>query len=290
MGHKILITGSSSGFGKDTVKKLVNNGHQVSATMRGVKGKNAEAAAELTAAGAVVIEMDVTDENSVNTAVAQTIDELGGIDVVVNNAGVGVAGMQEHFTVDDFQKVFDVNVFGVQRVNRAVLPHMRAQGSGLIVYISSCLGRITLPFYGPYNASKWALEGMAENYRAELAGFGIENVIVEPGGFETNFVGNLLQPSDQSRVPEYGDFMNAPAQMGEGFFAALQANTEQRPEKVVDKIVELIEGERGKRPFRSVVDFMGMGDLVGPANAQLEQSMHGLYGNFQMEGMLSMNA
>ena len=108
-------------------------------------------------------EIDVTDEASVESGVASATKQAGGLDVVVNNAGVGVLGLQETFDVDDWKKLFDVNVFGVQRVNRAVLPHMRERGSGLIIFVSSLLGRMTIPFYGPYNASKWALEALAED-------------------------------------------------------------------------------------------------------------------------------
>ena len=195
MANKILITGSNGGFGKLTVETLLKAGHHVAASMRGIDGKNKDAANALRASGAVVVEIDVTSDESVNKGVKEAIDQLDGLDVVINNAGVGVSGMQEHFTIDDWQKLFDVNVYGVQRINRAVLPHLRNQGSGLIIYISSLLGRMALPFYGPYNASKWALEALAENYRIELSGFGIENVIVEPGGFETTFFGNLIPVS-----------------------------------------------------------------------------------------------
>ena len=286
---KILITGASSGFGKMTVTNLLNDGHQVAAAMRGVAGKNAGSAKELEASGASIVEIDVTDESSVESGVAKAIAAMGGLDIVINNAGVGVIGMQEHFTTEDFHKVMDVNVYGVHRVNRAALPHLRSQGSGLIIYISSLLGRMSLPFYGPYNASKWALEAMAENYRVELAGFGIENAIVEPGGFETNFFGNLIQASDQSRAAEYGEFMNAPQQMGEGFGAALAQNPDQKPEKVIEAIVALVNAEKGQRPFRTMVDHMGMGAALAGYNEQLEGVMKAVYGNFQMGDMLSLN-
>ncbi len=290
MSQKILITGSSSGFGKLTVLALLNEGHTVAAAMRGVDGKNKEAATELTEAGAHVVEIDVLSEDSVNTGVASAIEKLGGLDVVVNNAGVGVIGMQEHFTTDDFQKVFDVNVFGVQRVNRAVLPHLRSQGSGLIIYISSLLGRMTLPFYGPYNAAKWALEALAENYRVELSGFGIENAIVEPGGFETNFFGNLIQPSDGSRVEAYGDFMNAPQQMGEAFGQTLANTPEQSPQLVVEAIQQVINAPVGKKPFRTVVDKLGMGEPLKGYNDSLEGVMKGTYTAFGIDGMLAVQS
>lgn len=286
MSQKVLITGSSSGFGKLTVLALLKDGHKVAAAMRGVAGKNSEAAKELAAAGAEVVEIDVLDEASVNAGVADAIEKLGGLDVVVNNAGVGVAGMQEHFTTDDFQKVFDVNVFGVQRVNRAALPHMRSQGSGLIIYISSLLGRMTLPFYGPYNASKWALEAMAENYRVELSGFGIENAIVEPGGFETNFFGNLIPASDTSRAEAYGDFMKAPEQMGQAFGETLANTPEQSPQLVVEAIQHVINAPKGEKPFRTVVDKLGMGEPLLGYNEQLEGVMGGVYGAFGIGDML----
>ncbi|MEM8896150.1 MAG: SDR family NAD(P)-dependent oxidoreductase [Bacteroidota bacterium] len=289
MSSKILITGASSGFGKMTVQALLDGGHSVAAAMRGVEGKNKEAAAELKVAGASIVEIDVTSDDSVNSGVSAAIDQLGGLDVVVNNAGVGVIGMQEHFTIEDFQKVMDVNVYGVQRVNRAALPHMRAQNSGLIIYISSLLGRMVLPFYGPYNASKWALEAIAENFRIELAGFGVENAIVEPGGFETNFFGNLIPASDQSRNESYGEFMNAPEQMGAAFGETLANSPDQKPEKVVEAIVGLVNADKGQRPFRTVVDNLGMGEPIKGYNEQLEGVMKAVFGNFQMSGMLSTN-
>ncbi|HEX8378362.1 MAG TPA: SDR family oxidoreductase [Pedobacter sp.] len=187
MEQKILITGASGGFGKLTAKTLLEKGHQVAAAMRDVKGKNRAIADELSQAEAVIVELDVTNAQSVNDGVAKAIENLGGLDVLFNNAGVGSIGMQEFFTPSDYQRLFDVNVIGVQRMNRAVVPYFRQNKKGLIIYTSSLLGRITLPFYGPYQSSKWALEAMAENYRVELSSFGIENCIIEPGGFPTAF-------------------------------------------------------------------------------------------------------
>lgn len=286
MSKKVLITGANGGFGRLAVNSLLAKGHRVAAAMRGVNGKNAEAAKEIEASGATVIEIDVTSDSSVEKGVAETIEKLGGLDVVVNNAGVGVSGMQEHFTIEDWQKLFDVNVYGVQRINRAALPHLRKQGSGTIIYVSSLLGRMTLPFYGPYNASKWALEALAENYRVELSGFGIENYIVEPGGFETSFFGNLIQPSDQTRTADYGDFMNAPQQMGEAFSEALANNDKQDPQLVADAILTYVEASKGSAPFRTVVDHMGMGEPLKGYNEQLEGVTRGVYAAFQIDGML----
>ncbi len=289
MSKKILLTGASGGFGFLTAKLLTEQGHTVVGTMRSASGKNEDVAKELSSLGVHLVEMDVTIDESVNSGIEQAISKMEGLDVVINNAGVGVSGMTEHFTPEDMQRVFDVNVFGVQRVMRAVLPFLREQGRGTIIQISSCIGRLTLPFYGPYQASKWALEALAENYRTELSGFGIESCIIEPGGFPTTFMENLIQPSDNSRTESYGDFMNAPLALGQAFGEALQNNPLQRPQIVADAIGSLITIPFGKKPFRTVVDHMGMGEPVEQYNQVLHQITEGIYSAFGIEGMLKLN-
>lgn len=287
MTKKILITGASGGFGKLTVLTLLQKGHQVAASMRDINGKNKNVADELETAGAKIIEIDVTDDTSVTNGVKKAITDLGGLDVLINNAGMGVLGMQEFFTPTDFQKVFDINVFGVQRMNRAVVPYFREKKDGLIIYTSSLLGRIALPFYGAYQASKWALEALAENYRVELSGFGIENCIIEPGGYPTAFSDNLLRPSDKSREMGYGDFAKVPEAALQNFENVLKNNPQQDPQKVADAFAELIEKPKGNKPFRTAVDFIGMADLIQKYNEHLEQIMTGLYTNFGTQGMLN---
>ena len=287
MAKKILITGASGGFGKLTVLTLLQKGHQVAASMRDINGKNKNVADELRKAGAKIIEIDVTDDTSVTNGVNSAISDLDGLDVLINNAGLGVLGMQEFFTPADFQKVFDINVFGVQRMNRAVVPYFREKKNGLIVYTSSLLGRIALPFYGAYQSSKWALEALAENYRVELSGFGIENCIVEPGGYPTAFSDNLLRPSDNSREVGYGDFAKVPEAALHNFENVLKNNPQQNPQKVADAFAELIEKPKGDKPFRTAVDFIGMADHIQNYNEHLEQIMTGLYTNFGTQGMLS---
>jgi len=287
MAKKILITGASGGFGKLTVLTLLQKGHQVAASMRDIHGKNKNVADELRKAGAKIIEIDVTDDTSVTNGVNSAISDLDGLDVLINNAGLGVLGMQEFFTPADFQKVFDINVFGVQRMNRAVVPYFREKKNGLIVYTSSLLGRIALPFYGAYQSSKWALEALAENYRVELSGFGIENCIVEPGGYPTAFSDNLLRPSDNSREVGYGDFAKVPEAALHNFENVLKNNPQQNPQKVADAFAELIEKPKGDKPFRTAVDFIGMADHIQKYNEHLEQIMTGLYTNFGTQGMLS---
>ncbi len=288
MSKNVLITGASGGFGNLTVRTLLDNNFNVAASMRNTNGKNETIAKELSSLGAHIIDIDVTNDNSVNKGIQDTIESLGGLDVIINNAGVGVIGMQEHFTTEDFQKLFDINVFGIQRINRAALPYLRKKGSGLIIYISSLLGRISLPFYGPYNASKWAVEAMAENYRVELSGFGIDSCIVEPGGYPTTFMENLMTPSDSTQNESYGDFMNAPKAMFEGFEGALAGNPEQKPQNVADAILNLIQTSPGTRPLRTVVDNMGMGDPINGYNDQLKQITDGIYNAFGMGDMLKL--
>jgi NAD(P)-dependent dehydrogenase (short-subunit alcohol dehydrogenase family) len=287
MSKKILMTGASGGFGVLTVRKLIEKGHKVAAAMRDVAGRNKNTAEELASLGAIIIELDVTNDESVSKGVATAIEKLGGLDVLMNNAGIGSAGMIEFFTTADFQRMYEVNVFGVQRMNRAVAPYFRNQKSGLIVYTSSLLGRISLPFYGLYQSSKWALEALAENYRVELSIFGIENCIVEPGGFPTTFTENLMFPSDSSQAESYVGFMQAPQKMGENFHNVLMNNPQQDPQRVADAFVDLIDKPHGERSFRTTVDFIGMGDHVQKYNEHLGQVTNGLYTNFGIAGMLS---
>ncbi|MEM6897263.1 MAG: SDR family oxidoreductase, partial [Pseudomonadota bacterium] len=244
----ILITGASGGFGKLTVTDLVKAGHRVVGSMRDIAGRNAAAAAEFKAMGVDVVEIDVTDDASVEAGVAKAADILGQVDTLINNAGIGAHGLQENFSADDFRRLFEINVFGVQRMIRAVLPAMRARGDGLVLNISSLLGRVALPFYGPYNASKWALEAMSENYRAELSAFGVDVALVEPGGFPTRFIDNLMQPSSRDRDPSYAEMAEAPKASLEGFEGFLAANPQQNPQLVADAVVAVIGARPGTRP------------------------------------------
>ena len=290
MPKKVLITGTSSGFGKLIANTLLQNGQTVVASMRDIEGRNKNAAGELRTAGARVVEIDVTDDASVQAGVAAANDAAGGIDVLINNAGVGVLGLQEAFTPDDWQRLFDINVFGVQRVTRAVLPSMREQGSGLLIFISSLLGRMVLPFFGPYNASKYAVEALADNYRVELSGFGIDSVIIEPGAYNTGFGESLMMPSDAERLASLGDYANAPAQMMEQFGENMMGDDALDPQWIADAAAKLIDQAAGQRPFRTVVDGLGMGELIEPYNQQHQQLTAGIYAAFGMADMLTLKA
>jgi NAD(P)-dependent dehydrogenase (short-subunit alcohol dehydrogenase family) len=285
---KVLITGASGGFGKLTVNALIRKGHTVVATMRDVQGRNKAVSAELSRLGAHVLEMDVTKDASVEGAVEQALKKVGTLDAVINNAGVGVLGIQETFTPDDLKRIFDVNVFGLHRVSRAVLPTLRKQGNGLLLNISSLLGRITIPFMGPYNASKWAVEALTENYRVELSQFGVDVCMVEPGGYHTTFVDNLVRPSDTARKEALGEVAAASESFLQGFDKALAANPAQKPQDVADAIVKLVETPAGQRPLRTVVDKMGMGDQVQPYNEQLSKLTAEIYGAFGIGHLLQL--
>ena len=286
MSEAILITGTSSGFGRLAVQTLLRKGHRVVASMRDPDGRNQAVSEELASAGAGIVEIDVTDEGSVERGVSAAIEQVGDLGVLVNNAGIGAVGLQEAFTPDDWQGLFDINVFGVQRMSRAVIPHLRRRGSGLLLQVSSLLGRVTIPFYGPYNASKWAVEAMTENYRTELSAFGIDACIVEPGGFPTAFMDRLLRPADGSRDGDYGTLAGAPAQALAGFEQVLASNRQQDPQLVADAIAQLVETPAGQRPFRTVVDRLGMGEPIAQYNDHLARVTQGIYTAFGTEHML----
>jgi NAD(P)-dependent dehydrogenase (short-subunit alcohol dehydrogenase family) len=146
-----------------------------------------------------------------------------------------------------------------------------------------------MPFYGPYNASKWAMEALAENYRIELSGFGVDSVIVEPGGYPTGFMHNLIFPSDSTRNEGYGDMAHAPKQMFESFEGALAQNPAQDPQNVADAIAKLVNTAPGQRPVRTVVDNMGMGTHIDPYNKQLDAIHEGIFNAFGMGDMLKLN-
>lgn len=253
---RILITGSSSGFGRLTAEQLAEKGHTVLATMRGVSGKNRQNALQLQERAKKskwklhVIDLDVTDEHSVEQGVEKAVQIAGGIDVLINNAGFGAFGVTEAFTIEQARQVMEVNLFGVMRMNRAVLPHMRRQKSGLIIYLSSLLGRVVIPFAAIYNASKWGLEALAETYRYDLETFGIQSVIVQPGAFATQFGPNMLQPADQQRAQAYGPVQDFYRQFGSAFAERMAQPDAPQPQEVAHVLVDLVERPQQRRPLR----------------------------------------
>lgn len=287
---KVLITGIAGGFGRPTALALLARGYAVAGSVRSRSGRNAATAAELEAAGAKIVEMDVTDTASTDQGVAGTISQLGGLDILFNNAGVGSYGIQELMSPKEMTRVLDVNVMGVQRVMRAALPHMRAQGRGTVLYTSSLIGRIATPFYGTYSASKWALEAIVECYRTELSGFGIESCLIEPGAMPTAFFEGLILPNDPAREAEYGDFAAVPAMSNAGPAEILAATPEQRPERVAEAVVALLDMPFGQKPFRTVVDHVGVGPEIERYNDVLHDVTRTVLTNFGVEQMLDLSA
>lgn len=249
----ILITGASTGFGRDTAETLMRAGHKVFASMRDIDGKNRVHAQALCSRSIEVVDLDVTDDASVDGAVKGVINRTGRIDVLVNNAGVISAGITEAFTIEQARDLFEVNVFGLLRVTRAVLPAMRRHRDGLIINIGSVLGRVTFPFFGIYGASKFALEALSDSLRYELSQLGVEVALVQPSAYPTALYSNLQQPADLARAIEYGKVAEVPGAMLQHFMSVFQAANAPNPHDVAEAVARLIELPKGQRPARTIV-------------------------------------
>lgn len=287
---KIFVTGIAGGFGVPTARALMAQRHQVAGSVRSRTERKADTVAALEALGARIVEMDVTDTTSTEAGVADAITALDGLDVLFNNAGIGSYGIQELISPEDMTRVFDVNVTGVQRVMRAALPHFRAQGRGTILYTSSLIGRIAMPFYGTYSASKWALEAIVECYRTELSGFGIESCIIEPGAMPTAFFDGMVMQDDPAREAEYGAFAAVPAMSAQGLAQMMEATPDQRPERIADAVTALLALPLGQKPFRTVVDRTGVGPEIERYNTALHDVTRTVLTNFGIADMLRLNA
>src|SRR5712672_3723855 len=256
----VLITGASTGFGRLFTETLARRGHTVFATMRDPGGRNAGNAAEIRGLAEKeslaihVLEMDVTDDASVERGVAGAI----------NNAGYYLSGLEEAVTTEQARRLMDTNFLGVVRVNRAVLPHMRRQRSGVIMHISSGAGRIILPSAGFYCASKFAMEALAEAYSYELAGQGIESVIVEPGAYETAVFGNTVRAADEARTVTYGVVKEMPAKVSTAL-----ASGAGNAQEVADVVLRIVETPAGEKQLRYLVSPRNYG--VDEMNALAKQ-------------------
>lgn len=191
----VVITGVSSGIGRVTAEKFAKRGCRIFGTVRSITKAQA-------IPGVVLVEMDIRDEASVRHGIQAIIAEAKRIDVLVNSAGMTLLGATEETSIAEAQSLFDTNVFGILRTTQAVLPHMREQGSGRIVNISSVLGFLPAPYMGLYSASKHAVEGMSESLDHEVRKFGIRVVLVEPSFTKTNL--DLNAPHAASQLPEIG--------------------------------------------------------------------------------------
>ena len=273
MSKIVLITGASSGFGRDTAETLNAAGHTVYASMRDVTGRNAASAQTLRAKGIRIVELDVADDASVESAVASVLKEAGRVDVLVNNAGLASAGVTEAFTAVQAKTLFDTNVLGVLRTSRAVLPAMRAARDGLIVNVGSILGRVTFPSFGIYGASKFAVEALTDSYRYELSQLGVDVVLVQPSAYPTNMYSSIQQPADQQRAEGYGEIGAISGKMFETFMGMFAAENAPNPHDVPEAIAALVSQAKGSRPPRVVVGQSFGADAVNTAVAPIQRGV-----------------
>lgn len=263
MKQVILITGASSGFGAMSARALADAGHTVYASMRDTAGRNAAAVADAKRYASTKhvdlrpLELDVLSQASADVAVKSIVSESGRLGVVVHNAGHMVFGPAEAFTPEQLAELYDVNVLGTQRVNRAALPQLRKQRKGLLVWVSSSSAAGgTPPYLAPYFAAKAAMDALAVVYSRELARWGIETSIIVPGAFTsgTNHFANAGKPADAARAAEYE--AGADAGLGEqalkGFSAIVPPDADASA--VGAAIVRVVDLPFGQRPFRVHID------------------------------------
>lgn len=263
MKYVILITGASSGFGALTARRLAEAGHIVYATMRETTGRNAkqvEAVHQFAVEKNVdlrTVELDVNSQKSTDHAVQQIQDEAGRLDVVIHNAGHMVYGPAEAFTPEQLAELYDINVLSTQRVNRAVLPVLRKQRQGLVLWVGSTSTRGgTPPYLAPYFAAKAGMDAMAVSYASELARWNIESSIIVPGAYTsgTNHFAHAGRPLDETRAQEYatGPTSSLADEIMQGF--AKTAVPDADVTEVADAIVRVVNTPFGQRPFRVHID------------------------------------
>jgi NAD(P)-dependent dehydrogenase (short-subunit alcohol dehydrogenase family) len=259
----IIITGVSSGFGALTARALAKAGHTVYASMRETKGRNlpqVEVAKKFAKDNDVdlrAIELDVSSQESCDAAIQEIITKNRRLDVVIHNAGHMVFGPAEAFTAEQLAELYDINVLGTQRVNRAALPQLRKQQRGLLVWVSSssCAGG-TPPYLAPYFAAKAGMDALAVIYARELSRWGIETSIIVPGAFTggTNHFAHAGAPADKTCAAEYesGPYADFADQVIKGFDAIAPKDADVSA--VGDAIVKVVDTPFGKRPFRVHID------------------------------------
>lgn len=282
----VLITGTNSGFGWLTANSVAALGHKVYATMRDTDGKNADKAKALSQVENVtVLDVSLTDDSRVKNAVDTILAKEGTIDVLVNNAGIGMTGVAENYTTSDVQEMFDVNVFAPWRLMKLALPTMRKQAEGLIINVTSGFGRFSFPFSAVYGASKFGLEGLSEGLHYEVRSLGVDVAIVQPGTFPTEMSQKARAASDTSVNADYeaiaafpGKMINAIGQL----FEAIKPN----PQDVADAVVNLINLPKGQRPLRTVVD-PTTGKFVKAANDAVHVEYAKVLTAFGMKDLLA---
>ena len=235
-----VVTGASSGIGFETALTLAREGYYTYATMRDTtKSDKIKEICQKDDLKISVLELDVDDENSIKTAIKKILDEKQRIDVLVNNAGWGLWGCVEDVSIDEFKKQFETNFFSVIRLVQEVGPSMRTQGSGKIINISSVAGRIGFPASPAYISSKFALEGLSESLRLEMAPFGVDVIIIEPGVIKTNF----FNPVNLAKKSESGTaYKDITVKVISG--VKMMAEMGTPPKEVADAIIKSINDDK----------------------------------------------
>lgn len=284
-GRRVVITGASSGFGEVAVKAFADQGYRVWGTMRDVDGRNGakRAALEAHSPRISIVGMDVADDASVSAGFAKVLAE-GPIDVLVNNAGIMYVGITEAYSLGESREHMETNYFGAIRCMQAVLPGMRSAGAGLIINTSSIAGRVAVPFFGTYCATKSALEAYTQSLRYEVAPFGIDVALVEPGPFGTNLLAASQQPAREDVILTYGELGAVPTQMAAGFAAMLSGDGAPDPQLVVDAYLALANAPAGTRATRTVV---GLTWGVDEINAHTQPLQDNILREMQLDGVLS---
>jgi len=237
-----LVTGASSGMGMDFAKALLSEGMVVYAAARRV-----DQMADLARLGAITLKMDVTSESDLQAAVQRITQDHGGVDVLINNAGFGMYGAMEDTTIEDARYQFEVNLFGMARLTQLLLPAMRNKGTGKIINISSMGGKIYTPLGSWYHATKHAVEGWSDCLRLELAPFGIDVVIIEPGAIATEFGDVLVAPMlKRSGNGPYSKMANAVASATR---ASYELGGASSPQVIVNLILQTIRAKKPKTRY-----------------------------------------
>ena len=243
----VVATGCSSGFGMLAALEFARRGDSVYATMRDTgKADRLRTGADAAGVSVEVLQLDVNDSRSVDAAIEKVIMREGRIDVLVNNAGISIDGPIEDFADDEVIAVFETNVFGVIRVTRAVLPHMRSEGSGTIVNVGSIAGKVTAPFGGIYSASKHAVEALSDALYFEAHPFGIRVVLIEPGGFETE-IQNNVRPA--RRFTEGSAYLETERRFSEASVKLPGGGQRADAQIVADAIVDAAKAEEPARRY-----------------------------------------
>ncbi|WP_424449875.1 SDR family NAD(P)-dependent oxidoreductase [Microbacterium arborescens] len=260
MAKTWFITGAGRGFGRSITIEALKRGDNVSATVR-----TADALDDVSAAFGDALQvqvLDVTDRDAGFAAVAAAKERFGSLDIAVNNAGYGLNGMLEEVSEQQARTQMEVNFFGALHITQAVLPVMREQGSGLIVQISSIGGVVAFPGLSIYHASKWALEGMTEALANEVAGYGIKTLIVEPGGYGTDWGGSSAVTADQH--PAYAPLHEARAEAAKNYDPSLMGD----PDALARELIELVASE--SVPPRALLGGMITDIAIGAYRERIE--------------------